>query len=72
MPLALAATALGVELVGAATLMAKTAAEGAGVRQTGRLTFTEQLPGRSSEVVLETDYVNPEDPDGKPPAIRRT
>ena len=37
-------------------------AQGTGLRQTGSLTFTDRRPGRSSEVVLSTDYVNPDDP----------
>ena len=69
LPLALVLTNAATERPGAGSA---SAGEPAALRQTGSLTFTEQRPGRSSEVVLTTDYVNPDDPSAKPPAVRRT
>jgi hypothetical protein len=40
-------------------------------RQTATLTFTQSAPGRSSGAKLLIDYVNPDDPSAKPPAVRR-
>ena len=43
----------------------------AGSRQTATLTFTQTHPHRSSGVKIAIDYVNPDDPAAKPPAVRR-
>lgn len=42
-----------------------------GSRQDASLLFTESIPGRSTGVELRIDYVNPDDPAAKPPAVRR-
>lgn len=44
---------------------------GSGSRQKAELTFTTEKPGRSSGLELSIDYRNPDDPDGKPPAVRQ-
>jgi hypothetical protein len=62
-------------LVGAlatAAILAPAALAGEeGQRQTGKLKFTTKQPGAPSGLILEVDYVNPDDPDAKPPAVRR-
>jgi len=40
-------------------------------RQSARTTFTDERPDESTGLRLKIDYVNPDDPDGKPPAVRR-
>jgi hypothetical protein len=63
---------LGLALVPAACLAAAPAAASAqdGSRQDATLTFTETKPGVSTGLELRIDYVNPADPEGKPPAVR--
>jgi RTX calcium-binding nonapeptide repeat (4 copies) len=41
-----------------------------GSRQTAEATFVEQRPGVPTALTFRVDYVNPDDPDGKPPAVR--
>jgi RTX calcium-binding nonapeptide repeat (4 copies) len=41
-----------------------------GSRQSAELRFVEQLPGVPSALTLGIDYVNPNDPTAKPPAVR--
>lgn len=53
----------------AALLMAAPAA--AQPRQTASLTFTSMTPGAPTGVVLDADYFDPADPDGKPPRVVR-
>jgi hypothetical protein len=40
-------------------------------RQTAKLTFNKHRPAKPSGVTLDIDYVNPADPQAKPPAVRR-
>jgi hypothetical protein len=40
-------------------------------RQTAKLIFGKQRPGVASGVRVDIDYVNPDDPAAKPPAVRR-
>ncbi len=40
-------------------------------RQTADVTFTDERPDESTGLRLKIDYVNPDDPEGKPPAVRR-
>ncbi len=40
-------------------------------RQTANLAFAEQRPGVASALAFEIDYRNPDDPDGKPPAVSK-
>lgn len=40
-------------------------------RQTASLEFTTNQPATPAGVELEVDYVNPDDPSAKPPAVRR-
>ena len=47
------------------------AAAGPGSRQTARYALTATLPGQSTSEHFQFDYVNPDDPAGKPPAVRR-
>src|SRR2546430_6064169 len=51
------------------------AAESAGApnssRQSAKLTFDTERPGVASGVSVAIDYVNPNDPRAKPPAVRR-
>src|SRR4051794_7129348 len=47
------------------TVVAQTAS-----RQTAKATFVEQRPGVPTAVTFAVDYVNPDDPNGKPPAVR--
>jgi hypothetical protein len=42
-----------------------------GSRQTVDLVFDEQRPARTSGVRLAIDYINPEDPAAKPPAVQK-
>jgi hypothetical protein len=39
-------------------------------RQSAELRFVEQRPGVPSALTLSIDYVNPDDPSAKPPAVR--
>jgi hypothetical protein len=41
-----------------------------GSRQTAEVTFVEQRPGVPTALTFSVDYVNPDDPDAKPPAVR--
>ena len=41
-----------------------------GSRQTAKATFVEQRPGVPTALTFSADYVNPDDPTGKPPAVR--
>jgi hypothetical protein len=41
-----------------------------GSRQSAELRFVEQRPGVPSALTLNIDYVNPDDPGGKPPAVQ--
>lgn len=57
-----------------ATLVAAAAAvagSGSESRQSAKITFTDERPDESTGLRLKIDYVNPDDPDGKPPAVRR-
>jgi hypothetical protein len=40
-------------------------------RQSAKVEFTTTRPASSSGLTIDIDYVNPEDPQGKPPAVRR-
>jgi hypothetical protein len=42
-----------------------------GSRQEASFTLTEQRPGRATAERFLFDYVNPDDPEAKPPAVRR-
>jgi hypothetical protein len=42
-----------------------------GARQTSESTLTAKLPGKSTGERFRFDYVNPDDPEAKPPAVRR-
>jgi hypothetical protein len=42
-----------------------------GSRQEASFTLTEQRPGRATAERFAFDYVNPDDPEAKPPAVRR-
>jgi hypothetical protein len=55
----------------ACALLPAAAAAQTGSRQTAELSFLETEPGASTGFTLEIDYVNPEDPSAKPPAVRR-
>jgi hypothetical protein len=41
------------------------------VRQTATLMFAERQPGAPSALNFQIDYRDPEDPEGKPPAVRK-
>jgi hypothetical protein len=47
------------------------AASQAGLRQTSIYTLTEKRPNQSTAERFRFDYVNPDDADAKPPAVRR-
>lgn len=53
-------------------LAASPAAAVSGTRQTSSTVFDQQHPGRSTGTTLAIDYVNPNDPNGKPYAVQRT
>src|SRR4051794_40760671 len=40
-------------------------------RQSATAVFTASRPGQSTGIGLAIDYVNPDDPDAKPPAVQR-
>lgn len=42
----------------------------AGSRQSAKVVFVENRPGVPSGLAFDVDYVNPSDPNGKPPAVR--
>jgi hypothetical protein len=42
-----------------------------GSRQTATAIFDQQRPGQSTGVQLAIDYVNPDDPQAKPPAVQK-
>ncbi len=46
------------------------AAAQTGQRQSASATFAEQRPGVPTALSLSIDYVNPDDPNAKPPAVR--
>jgi len=52
-------------------IVAVSAGDPGASRQTAKLTFGEKKPGVASGVFLDVDYVNPDDPAAKPPAVRR-
>jgi hypothetical protein len=60
-------------LAGLAAIAGSALAHAAGDRdrQTVDYTLTEQRPGRGASQHLVIDYVNPADPDAKPPAVRK-
>jgi hypothetical protein len=47
------------------------AASQAGSRQTSSYTLTQKRPNQSTAERFKFDYVNPEDPAGKPPVVKR-
>jgi hypothetical protein len=51
-------------------LLAAVAWAADGSRQTSSYTLTSTLPGRSTSEHFKFDYVNPDDPAAKPPAVR--
>lgn len=55
---------------GAAAAIADTVPAAASYQE-ATLKFTQTEPGRPSGLALRVDYVNPDDPDGKPPAVRK-
>jgi hypothetical protein len=52
-------------------LCAGVASAGDGARQTSSYTLSSTLPGQSTAERFQFDYVNPDDPEAKPPAVRR-
>jgi len=60
-------------LAGIAAITAAALAQAAGDRdrQTSSYTLSEQRPSRSTSERFVFDYVNPDDPQAKPPAVRR-
>src|SRR3954447_8799087 len=62
---AVAAVCAAVALSGAASALA-----GTGSRQSAKVVFVEHRPGLPSGLAFDVDYVNPSDPNGKPPAVR--
>src|SRR5919106_267625 len=62
-------------VVGLACVLPAALAVGAaaqnGSRQSAALRFVEQRPGVPSAVTFDIDYVNPDDPSAKPPAVRK-
>jgi hypothetical protein len=62
-------TGLATALLAATVSAAGTAGAGSDSRQTAKLEFTQEHPGKSSGVTLRINYVNPDDPEGKPPAV---
>jgi hypothetical protein len=66
---ALTLLALGGALV-VAPSYAATAAAQTGSRQIAQADFVEQRPGLPSALTFSVDYVNPDDPSAKPPAVR--
>jgi hypothetical protein len=63
-------TAALVAMVGFALVPAAAGAQ-SGSRQSAELTFLEREPGTPTALDLDIDYVNPQDPSAKPPAVRR-
>jgi hypothetical protein len=49
---------------------ADAAAAQSGARQSAEIRFVEQRPGVPTALTLSVDYVNPDDPGAKPPAVR--
>lgn len=47
------------------------AADPGASRQSAKLIFGKKMPGVGTGLFLDIDYVNPDDPDAKPPAVRR-
>lgn len=45
-------------------------APGEGSRQSASVDFTSKRPASSSGLAIDIDYVNPNDPEAKPPAVR--
>jgi hypothetical protein len=58
-------------LVGVAVITASVALAADGSRQEASYRLTEVRPASSSGERFRVDYVNPDDPDAKPPAVRR-
>jgi hypothetical protein len=59
-------------LIGSVALwLAAPAIAGNGSRQDAELTFTKRKPAKPTGLRLRIDYTNPEDPQAKPPAVRR-
>jgi hypothetical protein len=56
--------------LGLALLPAPAGAQ-SGSRQSAELSFAEREPGTPTALDLKIDYTNPQDPGGKPPAVRR-
>jgi hypothetical protein len=54
----------------ASALAAAPALAGTGSRQSAKVVFVEHRPGLPSALAFDVDYVNPSDPQGKPPAVR--
>jgi hypothetical protein len=52
-------------------LCAGVASAGDGARQTSQYTLSTTLPSHSTAERFRFDYVNPDDPEAKPPAVRR-
>lgn len=67
----LARSAAFVALLGAALAGQPGAWADSSSRQTAQLLLTSSEPGASSGWRFEVDYVDPADPEGKPPAVRR-
>ena len=53
------------------TVAAAVAAPGPTDRQASSYLLTEQRPSRGTSELFVFDYVNPDDPDAKPPAVRK-
>ena len=64
-------TLLGVVCLGAALVPTLALAGGSESRQDATYRFTETAPGNGTGERFKFDYVNPEDPDGKPPAVEK-
>jgi hypothetical protein len=61
---------VGLALCAALVLGSETAVAQTGSRQSASASFVELRPGVPSALTFSVDYVNPDDPDGKPPAVR--
>lgn len=56
---------------GVASIPALALAGGSDSRQASTYTLTEELAGQGTGEIFEFDYVNPEDPEAKPPAVEK-
>ena len=63
--LVLVALCAAVAIWGAGTALPQT-----GSRQTASVKFVEKRPGVPTALTFSADYVNPDNPSGKPPAVR--